>query len=231
MGLLVKEKDVVVPGEALAEGLDYLPGPFTYRNNDRVIAQRVGVVEVEGRAVKLLPLAGRYLPRVGDKVIGRVYDITMSGWLIELNCAYNSMLSIKDIARFVRKGEDLTRHLDVGDYVRVQIINVTSQNLVDVTMKEVGLMKLSGGRIVKVNPMKVPRVIGKQGSMITLIKEKTNCTINIGQNGVVWLKGNTPEEELRAVRAIQKIEGEAHLEGLTERMTKFLERPITGDSS
>ncbi len=231
MGLLVKEKDVVVPGEALAEGLDYLPGPFTYRHNDRVIAQRVGVVEVEGRAVKLLPLAGRYLPKVGDKVIGRVYDITMSGWLIELNCAYGSMLSIKDIPRFVRKGEDLTRHLDVGDYVRVQIINVTSQNLVDVTMKEVVLMKLSGGRIVKVNPMKVPRVIGKQGSMITLIKEKTNCTINIGQNGVVWLKGNTPEEELRAVRAIQKIEGEAHLEGLTERMTKFLERPITGDSS
>lgn len=222
MGLLVKEKDVVVPGEVVAEGLDYLPGPFTYRNNDRVIAKRVGVVSVEGRAVKLLPLTGRYLPKIGDVVIGRVYDIVMSGWLIDLNCAYNSMLNSKDVPRFIRKGEDLTQYYDVGDYLRVQIFNVTSQNLVDVSMKEPGLMKLTGGRVIKINSNKVPRVIGKQGSMISLIKEKTGTMINIGQNGVVWVKGNTPEDELRAVNAIRKIEGEAHLEGLTERITTFL---------
>jgi exosome complex component RRP4 len=226
MGLLVKEKDIVVPGEAVAEGLDYLPGPFTYRLNDRVIAKRVGVVSVEGRAVKLLPLSGRYLPKIGDVVIGRVYDIVMSGWLIDLNCAYNSMLNSKDVPRFIRKGEDLTRYYDVGDYLRVQIFNVTSQNLVDVSMKEPGLMKLTGGRVIKINPNKVPRVIGKQGSMISLIKEKTGTMINVGQNGLVWIKGNTPEDELRAVNAITKIEGEAHLEGLTERITQFLEQKV-----
>lgn len=223
MGLLVKEKDVVVPGETLAEGMDYLPGAFTYRMNDRIVAKRLGLVDMEGRAIKLLPLSGPYLPRVEDNIIGKIYDITLNGWLLDTNSAYNAMLSIKDTMRFIRKGEDLTRYFDVGDYIKARIVNVTSQNLIDVTMKEPGLTKLSGGRIIKINPHKVPRVIGKQGSMVTLIKDKTGCNISIGQNGIVWIKGEQPDAELRAAAAIKKIEAEAHTEGLTERMTKFLE--------
>ena len=146
----------------------------------------------------------------------------MNGWLLNINSAYGAMLNSKDIPRFVRKGEDLTQYYDVGDYLRVRIFNVTSQNVVDVTMKEPGLQKLSGGRIININPHKVPRVIGKQGSMVTLIKDKTQCNITVGQNGVVWVKGPNADEEARAVNAIKKIESEAHLEGLTERMTAFL---------
>jgi len=152
----------------------------------------------------------------------KIVDITMNGWLMDINSAYGAMLNSKDIPRFVRKGEDLTQYYDVGDYLRVRIFNVTSQNVVDVTMKEPGLQKLEGGRVIKINPHKVPRVIGKQGSMVTLIKEKTQCNITVGQNGVVWLQGPTPESEVQAVCAIKKIEAEAHLEGLTERMTTFL---------
>ncbi len=223
MALIVKEKEVVVPGEVLAEGMDYLPGPFTYRLGEKVIAKRLGLVEVNGRAVRLIPLSGRYLPKFGDTVIGKVYDIVMSGWLVDINSAYSSMLNSKDTVRFIRKGEDLTKHIDIGEYIKVKIVNVTSQNMVDLTMKEPGLMKLMGGKVIKVDPHKVPRVIGKQGSMVSMIKEKTGCNIVVGQNGLVWVKGENPDLELVAVNAIKKIEAEAHIEGLTERMTKFLE--------
>ena len=221
MGLFVNAKDVVVPGEALADGMDYLPGAYTYRQESKIIAKRLGLVNIEGRAIKLVPLSGRYLPKAGDKIIVQVFDITMSGWLVKTNSAYHAMLSTKDIAHFVRRDEDLTKYFDIGDYLRVSVVKVTSQNMVDVSMKEPGLTKLSGGRVIKVNPHKVPRIIGKQGSMVSLIKDKTNCSITIGQNGVVWIHGKA-DEELLAVRAIQKIEAEAHLEGLTDRITQFL---------
>ena len=221
--LLVEEKMIVVPGEILAEGMDYLPGNLTYRMDENVIAKKLGLVVVEGRAVKIIPLSGRYLPKIGDKIIGQVTDIAFSGWSVNTNSAYKAMLSMRDAStRFIRKGDDLTRYFDIGDYILAKIINVTSQNLIDLTMKEPGLRKLSGGRIVKVNPNKVPRVIGKQGSMVSLIKEKTGCNISVGQNGLVWIGGGDFSKELKAAHAVEKIGRESHLEGLTERITTFL---------
>ena len=80
--------------------------------------------------------------------------------------------------------------------------------------------KLIGGRILKITPSKVPRVIGKAGSMIELIKDKTKCQIIVGQNGVIWIKG---EKESLASKTILMIEKESHISGLTDKITKFLE--------
>jgi exosome complex component RRP4 len=226
--LLVKEKDIVVPGEALAEGMDYLPGSGTYRLNDKIIAKKLGLVNVSGRAIKLVALSGRYLPKYGDKIICKVTDITMNGWIVDINSAYSAFLSMRDAStKFIRKGEDLTKFFDVGDYLRAKIFKVTSQNLVDLTMKEPGLNKLKGGRIVHVSPHKVPRIIGKEGSMVSLIKQKTNASIVVGQNGRVWIRADDFDNENLAEKAIKKIEKESHLEGLTDRMEKFLDK-LTG---
>ena len=229
--LLVKEKEIVVPGEALAEGMDYLPGSGTYRLDDKIIAKKLGLVNISGRAIKLVPLSGRYLPKYGDKIIAQVTDITMNGWIVDINSAYSAFLSMRDASsRFIRKGDDLTKIYDVGDYIRAKIIKVTSQNLVDLTMKEPGLNKLKGGRIIQINPHKVPRVIGKEGSMVSLIKNKTNCNIVVGQNGLVWISSDNFDNELVAEKAIKKIEEEAHLDGLTDRMEKFLDKSTSDEN-
>jgi len=82
---------------------------------------------------------------------------------------------------------------------------VTSQKLIDVRMKGPGLRKLESGRLVRISPYKIPRVIGKDG----------------GQNGLVWISGE-PAQEVIVERAIRKIDEEAHLGGLTERMATWL---------
>ena len=110
-----------------------------------------------------------------------------------------------------------------GDYIVCKIVNVTSQKLVDVTMKGPGLRKLKGGRIIEVDTHKVPRIIGKQGSMVMMIKDATNCNISVGQNGLIWIDGE-PMSELLAIQAIRKIEAESHLSGLTEKIKDFLEK-------
>jgi exosome complex component RRP4 len=218
----VNERDVVIPGEALAEGMDFLPGDNTYRENEKIYSKVLGLVGVAGRVIRITPLSGPYVPRIGDKIIGRVTDITMSGWRVDTGTAYSALLNVKDAtARYIKKEEDLSKIIAVGDYVVVKTINVTSQNLIDLTMKEPGLFKTVGGRVIRINNQKVPRVIGKQGSMISLIKGRTNCDITVGQNGVIWVHG-TPENELIAVRAIKLVEQKSHYGGLTEKMEQFL---------
>ena len=224
--LLVPDKSIVVPGEEVAAGMDFLPTEGIYRDGEKLVSSRLGLLVVDGRLVKLIPLSGKYLPKRGDVIVGKVIDVAISGWRIDINSAYTAMLSMKEAtAEFIARGADLTRYFTFGDYIVTKIVNVTSQNLVDITMKGPGLRKLSEGMIVNVAPNKVPRIIGKQGSMVSMIKDATGCKIIVGQNGVVWLQGE-PEQELLAVTTLRKIESESHISGLTDRIKVFLDEEV-----
>jgi len=220
--IMYKPKEIVVPGDILAVGMDLIPGIGTFREGEKIIASRLGMVDISGSLIKLVPLSGKYIPKVGDVIICRVIDVSLYGWRVDTNSAYSAMLSTKDASsRFISKGADLTRYFKVGEYMMAKVINVTSQMLVDISLKGPGLRKLTGGIVINVNPSKVPRIIGKNGSMVTMIKRATNCNIAVGQNGLVWIQGR-PSDMVRAISAIRKVEQEAHTSGLTERMEKEL---------
>lgn len=222
--IITKEKEIAVPGEILAEGMDNLPGSGTYREGEKLIAGRLGLVHLDGRTIKLIPLSGVYIPKKGDTIICKVIDVSFSGWRLDTNSPYSAMLSLKDAtSEFIPRGANLTRYYDLNDYVVCTIANVTSQKLVDVTMKGPGLRKLKGGRIIEVDSNKVPRIIGKQGSMVIIIKKETGCDIVVGQNGLVWIFGS-PANELLTIQAIRKIENDSHLSGLTDKIKEFLEK-------
>jgi len=222
--LLVNDKEIVVPGEVLAEGMDNLPGIGTYRDGDKILGGRLGLTNIDGRTIKLIPLSGKYAPKTGDTIICKVIDINFSGWRVDTNSAYSAMLSIKDAtSSYIQKGADLTQYYNLGEYIVANITNVTSQKLIDISMRGPGLHKLKGGRIIEVSPYKVPRIIGKQGSMVSMLKQATGCKIVVGQNGLVWIEGD-PDKELLVEKAIRKIEHESHLSGLTDSIKKFLEK-------
>jgi exosome complex component RRP4 len=222
--LKVKDKDIVVPGEVVASGMGYLPSRGSYREGDNIVASRLGMVNVDRKVIKIIPMSGRYQPKPGDVIIGQVIDVLFSGWKLGTNTAYPAMLSMKDAtSEYIAKGADLTKYYDVGDYIVAKIVNVTSQNLIDLTMRGPGLKKLQGGRVIKASTHKVPRIIGKQGSMISMVKRATDCRIVVGQNGLVWLDGE-PKNEMVAINTIRKIEEEAHISGLTDRIKSYLEK-------
>ncbi|MEK6822539.1 MAG: exosome complex RNA-binding protein Rrp4 [Nanoarchaeota archaeon] len=226
--LLVKDKDVVVPGETLATGMTYVPAAGTYREGDNIIASKLGLASVEGKVLKIVPLADAYVPKVGDVVVGEVNDVMFSGWRISLMGPYSAVLSVKDATSdFIGRGVDLTQYFGLGDYLFCKIVNVTSQKLIDVTLRGTGLRKLQGGRLITVNPAKVPRIIGREGTMAAMIQQATKTEIVIGQNGTIWVNGE-PTMEMIAVKAIQMIEDHAHKSGLTQTMKTWLEQQIGG---
>jgi exosome complex component RRP4 len=86
-------------------------------------------------------------------------------------------------------------------------------------MNDFNAKKLYNGIIIKVSPTKIPRIIGKGGSMIQAIKQATKCDIVTGQNGVIWIRG---DDKTKAIDAILTIEKESHILGLTDKIQKML---------
>lgn len=222
--ILVQPKEVVAPGEELARGMDYIPGRGAYRLHDSIYANELGIVQIDGRAIKLISLSGKYIPKVDDVIIGKIIDVTMSGWRVDTNSAYSGMIGLKEASNdFIARGANLTKYFNIDDFLVAKIVGVSSQKLVDLSAIGPGLRKLRGGQIIEIGCKKVPRVIGKQGSMVTMIKNETGCQITVGQNGLVWISGE-PKAQILAVETVEKIAAEAHISGLTDVIKAHLEK-------
>jgi exosome complex component RRP4 len=214
------ERELVIPGDFLSEE-DLKSGMGTYSDSQRTYASQLGVKNIRAGYINVVPLGGRYIPRSGDYIIGNIMDIGPSNWLVDIRAPYPAPLHVNEVPWRVEFG-DTARFLSVGDTILAKIQNVDEIKRVHVTMNDHDLRKLTGGLITEISHSKVPRVIGKGGSMITLIKRYTKCRMFVGQNGRIWIDGNA-EDIMVAVRAIEKIEVEAQIIGLTDSIKAFLE--------
>ena len=211
---------MVVPGETIITGDDFLPGDGTRREGQDIVASKYGLADTTDRMVRVIPLSGVYTPRRGNVIIGQVTNITFRGWIIDFDGHFNGFLSLTEVPRFINKGE-LRSYLDFGDVVCAKIIGA-DETSVDLSIKLRGFGKLEEGQLMRINPYKVPRVIGKEGSMVNLVKNATKTSIDVGQNGVVWLKGDKIEDELKAKKIIEFICENSFISGLTEKVEKFI---------
>ncbi|MFQ6012334.1 MAG: exosome complex RNA-binding protein Rrp4 [Thermoplasmata archaeon] len=214
------EREVVVPGDVL-DGEGLRPGVGTFSEGGRIYASLLGIKKERGGYVNVIPLGGRYMPRPGDLVIGKVVDLGPSHWLVDINAPHPSPLHVNEVPWKVDFG-DTARFLDVEDTILVKIVGVDETKRVNITMKDRSARKLTGGRIVEISPAKVPRVIGRKGSMISLIKSFTNTRQFVGQNGRIWIDGEI-DDVVQAVTAVRMIESNAQVHGLTDAVRDFLE--------
>jgi len=216
-----KKRKVVVPGEVIVSGEDFLPGEGARRVGNDVVSTRFGLAEEAGRMIKVLAITGAFIPRRNNVVIGRVSDITFHGWLVDIDSASSGFLPVEEAPHFINKNE-MDQFLDIGDVVAAKIWSVKAKGI-DLAMRGKGLGKLEGGFIFRVTPNRVPRIIGREGSMINLIKDKTGCDITVGQNGWIWVNGAL-DAEIKARKAIEAIAEKVHVEGLTEKMEEWFEK-------
>jgi len=217
------ERRLVIPGELLGEGR---PGHGTYEENGKVFSCFIGLAEEKGGLHFVIPLSGIYNPKRGDGVIGKIQDVIFSKWIVDINSPYEAVLPLSEATdEFIDLTKtDLTKYFTYGDLVFAEITSVTKTKNVQLSMRDRKCRKLRGGRIVSITPAKVPRIIGKGGSMVEMIKEITKTQIVVGQNGLVWVKGDN--EDL-AIEAVTEIEKKSHVQGLTDQISAMLKKKMS----
>jgi exosome complex component RRP4 len=212
----------VIPGDVIISG-DYRPGMFVQRRGNDMVALRVGLAEVVRNDVKVIPLSGAYIPRAEDMVVGKVVNVTGYGWEADINSCFVGYLPGQFVfgRDFSPATHDLTTRFTVGDLLLAKIEAFDRTRDPQLSVRGPGLGKIPSGEIVRISPMKVPRLIGRKGYMINMIAETTGLEIKVGQNGMIVLDG--PQQGIdKARKAVELIEQEAHMADLTAKVQELL---------
>ncbi len=215
----VKNFQIVTPGELLSD--EMIGGNGTYEEDKKIFSKFLGMVQLSDKSISVNPLAGNYYPKEGDDIIGEVTEISSKYWVVDINAPFYTRLDIRDI-NFRTEDSELNKYIDIGELVYARVFRVYPNNAADISMRGTRYGKLESKMITKIDPVKLPRLIGKEGAMINMIKEATKCDILVGQNGIIWIDG---EEKNRAVAlsAIKFIDENYVEADLTEKVGRLLE--------
>jgi exosome complex component RRP4 len=199
-------KDIVVPGDLVEE--TPVKMRHTYIENGKTYSLTLGIYDKESSS--LVPLEGVWNPRIDDTIVGIVTGVRNSVYEVDLGYYGRSIIIGGKFDRFSFR---------IGDVVEAKIKNIEEKRTIILNYPKL----LTGGTVINVKPSKVPRIIGKGNTMIKEIEDATKSQTVVGTNGRIWIRGG---QISLAAAAIHRIESEAHVSGLTERIKKMMEEKI-----
>ncbi|MDO8634138.1 MAG: hypothetical protein Q7K34_02485 [archaeon] len=195
---------IVVPGELVTSERKRI-GKHVYLRDGSIFSDSVGLVSESDTTVSVIPLEGKYEAEINDVIVGVIMDEKISGYTVNLDSFYPSYISKKA----------LRDPLKPASVVSAKVMGINELKEIEIG----GVRVLFGGEILNVSPVKVPRVIGKDGSMLEVLKSGTGCMLVVGRNGLIWVKGGNVKLLQGALDLIQR---EAHADNLTAKVSNFL---------
>ena len=213
----------VLPGDVISNGSSSLKQNVILEG-DKLVSTTIGFTENNDGAVDVIALTGLYTSEVDDLVIGKIVSHNSLSWEVDINSSYRAMLPASDIfgKDYSPSRDDLSLKLITGDIVLARIVNSDSRRPL-ITINGQNLGKIDDGELIKISPAKVPRLIGKHGSMIQSIEESTGASITIGQNGWVIFKSDNPISLKNAIASIKMADLILHDDNLEEKIQNMLD--------
>ncbi len=200
------DKKIVVPGDLLTLEKKKL-GQNTFLENDKVYSSVIGLVTENTEYISVIALNGPYLPVVGDAILGIVKSEIVNGYFLD----YHSPGEI-----YLPKST-LSKELKIGSVIFAKIRNITESDSIELENVNV----LPQGYIFNTSPVKVPRLIGKNDSMLNLFKQYTESSIVIGKNGWVWFVSKKPQ---LLEKAMSLVVNNSQKSNLTNTIKEYLEK-------
>ena len=213
----------VLPGDVISNGSSSLKQNVILEG-DKLVSTTIGFTEINDGAVDVIALTGLYISAVDDLVIGKIVSHNALSWEVDINSSYRAMLPASDIfgKDYSPSRDDLSLKLIIGDIILARIVNSDSKRPL-ITINGQNLGKIDDGELIKISPAKVPRLIGKHGSMIQSIEESTGASITIGQNGWVIFKSDNPISLKNAIASIKMADLILHDDNLEEKIQNMLD--------
>ncbi|KAK6031994.1 hypothetical protein OSTOST_01840, partial [Ostertagia ostertagi] len=203
---LNSREDVVHCGQLLSFGTDVMSGHGTIPIGDKLSASVSGVkvqysrlfscgaVQIEVRFVFFIICFSyilfilRYVPKIGDVVVGRIASIQRARWKVDVNYRMAAILHLNNVnlpgGELRRKGlEDevaMSKHLVVGDMVSAEVQQIRMRGQLQLHTRNLKYGKLGQGVMVKVPPSLVK-------PQKEYMHEIYGVGVIIGCNGIIWI--------------------------------------------
>jgi exosome complex component RRP4 len=219
-----RQRPIVVPGEYVGDSRFHVPGLNVLKLSDRMLSTTVGLVRTDGKHVDVVALKSFYQPKAGDLVVGIVKEPTVAGWTIDINSPFLAFLPLSEYPeKRIRLSRDsMRRILEAGTVVVGLVKEASIFSSPVITLKGKGLGVVSNGFLLSITASKVPRLIGKKGSMLSTIERGANVKLTVGQNGRLIVHSEDLNIVTKVREVIGMIEKESHVYGLTERVEALL---------
>lgn len=164
-------KRIVTPGELITDKKKKV-GENIFIKNDCIYSSVLGILNESDDYVSIVPLNGPYVPEPNDAIVCIIKNVTNNGYIIDIN-AHSDCFIPKSL---------ITKELKIGQILFARVKEVDG---VDVTeLDNVNILPV--GNIIVVPSVKVPRLIGKNDSMLNILKKYTQSNMLVGRNGWVW---------------------------------------------
>jgi len=204
---------LVVPGQIIAEGDDFLRGHGTYVESkkqkdgggERLVASVAGRIERVNKLVSVIPVSSSvYRGHVGDLVIGRITSVQNTRWRVLLgeNAGKLAQLPLSGVhlpggvqrMRTQQDSREMRKLFQEGDLVCAEVHNVgnnTNDNSISLhTRSLVRYGKLENGCLIVVPPSLVPR---RKNHFVVMAKN--TISLVLGNNGYIWIQRALPHDQ------------------------------------
>lgn len=201
-------KKIVIPGELLTDQRKKL-GHNVYVSNNKIYSQVVGILSESNDYVSVIALNGTYKANLNDGIVLIVKDDLPNGYVLEYNSFTDTFLPRSMIRKELKKGQII--------FARLSSIN--DNDTIDIDHINI----LPKGRLISVSPVKVPRLIGKNDSMLNLFKNLLKANIVIGKNGWIWY---SCDNYLLLEKVISLVANNSQKSNLTNSIKEYIEKNI-----
>ncbi len=152
-------KRLVIPGEILAAKPLRLDD--TIVENGKTCSTAIGLFDEERGT--MIPLEGQWYPRFGEMVVGIVEEAKLNVYIVNLNAPYKGLIISKYAEGDIRS----------GDVIEASVKELDKTGTAVLTRPRV----LHGGKILRIKPSKVPRVMGKGNTMVRQKQRKEDQSL------------------------------------------------------
>lgn len=172
---------------------------MSFEGGGEIIAAVSGSVEVTDKVVSIKGRFSRYVPEIGDVVVGRVTEIIGNKWTVDINCSQAAVMLLSNVSepggilrRRGRSDELTMRQLfDQGDIIAAEVQRISPDGVPFLQSRaghKYGRIT-SVGRLVSTRASLIKR---SKHHFISLPEYSTNLII--GTNGNIWVSQITPTD-------------------------------------
>lgn len=158
---------LTVPGETVTEDSQFMRGHGTYtvEGVKAIHASLMGSLERVNKLLSVTPLRARYVPEIGDLVIGVVKEVALKKWKVDINATVDATLQLASInlpggTQRRKTGTDelqMRTFFEEGDLILAEVQMTSKDGSASLHTRTLKYGKLRNGQFFKVSNGSVAR--------------------------------------------------------------------------